>query len=83
IKQHTEIIQNNWFYGPVCIDRNYRGKNILKILFDSVCSYNQGKPIAFINADNLRSLFAHKKIGMSNVTNFEFNGTSYHLMVGN
>ncbi|MBG5927434.1 MULTISPECIES: N-acetyltransferase [Providencia] len=83
IKQHTEIIQNNWFYGPVCIDRNYRGKNILKILFDSVCSYNQGKPIAFINADNLRSLFAHKKIGMSNVTNFEFNGTPYHLMVGN
>ncbi|AXH61207.1 N-acetyltransferase [Providencia huaxiensis] len=83
IKQHTNIIQGNWLYGPVCIDNAHRGKNILKTLFDEICSYNQGKPVAFINADNLRSLFAHKKIGMSNVTDFEFDGTTYHLMVGN
>ncbi|EJD6047260.1 MULTISPECIES: N-acetyltransferase [Providencia] len=82
IKQHAEIVQGNWFYGPVCIDSDYRGRNILKSLFDKICSYNQGKPIAFINADNLRSLMAHQKIGMSNATNFEFNGITYHLMVG-
>ncbi|EOV8086849.1 N-acetyltransferase [Providencia huaxiensis] len=82
IQQHADIIRGNWFYGPVCIDNDYRGKNILKNLFDEISSYNQGKPVAFINADNLRSLFAHKKIGMSNITDFEFDGTTYHLMIG-
>lgn len=82
LEQHAEIMRGNWFYGPVCIDSNYRGKNILKNLYDQICSYNSGKPIAFINADNLRSLSAHLKIGMINVADFEFNGTHYHLMKG-
>ncbi|MGG4608814.1 N-acetyltransferase [Providencia sp. Me31A] len=83
IEQYRAIIENNWFYGPVCIDKNYRGKNILKGLYNSICACHTGKPIAFINADNTRSLAAHLKIGMNNVAEFEFQNTSYILVKGN
>ncbi|HGN1705857.1 TPA: N-acetyltransferase [Providencia rettgeri] len=83
IEQHQAIIENNWFYGPVCIDTNYRGKNILKGLYNSICACHTGKPIAFINADNTRSLIAHLKIGMNTVAEFEFQNTPYFLVKGN
>lgn len=83
IEQYSAIIKNNWFYGPVCIDANYRGKNILKGLYNHICAYHTGKPIAFINADNTRSLAAHLKIGMNNVAQFEFQNMPYFLVIGN
>lgn len=39
IAQQFKMEMNNcWFYGPVCIDTAYRGKNILKSLYDAICA---------------------------------------------
>lgn len=78
---HQEM-QNNWFYGPVCIDAVYRGKNILPALYNTICKQHTGKPVAFINNDNLRSLKAHQRLGMQQVAQFVFEGTNYFLVIG-
>ncbi|EMB3081548.1 N-acetyltransferase [Providencia rettgeri] len=83
LEQNSGLMNGNWFYGPVCIDINYRGNNILKSLYDNICAFNTGKPVAFINAANHRSLAAHLKIGMHNVASFDFQGTHYYLVIGN
>lgn len=77
-----EITQNNWFYGPVCIDKSHRGKSLLKNLYQQICSLHGGHPIAFVNSENIRSLKAHQKLGMEVVKNFEFKGTSWWIIKG-
>lgn len=82
LEQFSDLMKNNWLYGPVCINKNYRGKNILKSLYDKVCALHTGKPVAFINAQNLRSLAAHQKLGMSIAANFIFDEIEYYLVIG-
>lgn len=82
IEQFPHLVKNNWFYGPVCINKEYRGKDILKTLYDKVCALNTGKPVAFINTKNLRSLAAHQKLDMSVVANFIFDEIEYYLVIG-
>ncbi|MEB6855429.1 N-acetyltransferase [Proteus cibi] len=77
-----DITQNNWFYGPVCIDQSHRGKSILKDLYQQICSLHGGHPIAFVNSENIRSLKAHQKLGMKVVKHFEFKGTSWWVIKG-
>ncbi|EMN4128472.1 N-acetyltransferase [Providencia vermicola] len=79
-QQFSEFMENNWFYGPVCIDKTYRGKGILQALFDALRAKHAGNPIAFINASNQRSLIAHQKIGMQEVAQFTFNNVDYYLV---
>lgn len=78
--QFPSLVKNNWLYGPVCIDENFRGGTILQSLFDKICSINKGKPIAFINNDNVRSIKAHAKLGMIRIADFDFKGTQYILV---
>ncbi len=72
-------------YGPVCIDRRYRGQGILKGLYGIMLEtlngqYNVG--VAFVSEKNPRSLRAHqKKLGMKVVDEFEFNGQKYWTLV--
>lgn len=81
-QRFPEITQNNWLYGPVCIDKSHRGKSLLKNLYQKICSLHGGHPIAFINCKNIRSLKAHQKLGMEIVKNFEFDGTSWWIVKG-
>lgn len=82
LEKFPNLLSDNWFYGPVCIDTNYRGKNILKTLYRHICALNTGKPVAFINTLNSRSLSAHQKLGMTIAANFTFEGTAYYLVIG-
>lgn len=81
-QRFPEITQNNWFYGPVCIDELHRGKSLLKDLYQQICSLHGGNPIAFINSENIRSLKAHQKLGMKLVKSFEFKDTSWWIIKG-
>ncbi|MBA5808581.1 N-acetyltransferase [Morganella morganii] len=81
-QQFGELLENNWFYGPVCIAKDYRGQGILSALYKQVCAENSGKPVAFINQDNERSVRAHLKSGMREAGHFICNETPYFLMIG-
>ncbi len=75
----------SFVYGPVCIDKQYRGKKILDGLFMVMMKTLQGHydaGIAFVSAQNLRSFNAHKiKLGMRIADEFEFNGQKYWALI--
>ncbi|OAT34817.1 acetyltransferase [Proteus myxofaciens] len=81
--QFPQITKNNWFYGPVCIDKRHRGKSLLLTIYQHICALQGGHPVAFINSENIPSLKAHKKIGMQPVTSFKFEDKLWWIMVGN
>lgn len=81
-QQFKKEMNNSWFYGPVCIDVSYRGKNILKSLYDAICAQQTGSPVAFINVDNIRSLKAHQKLGLQKIAEFSFDEIDYYLVKG-
>ncbi|HBO22824.1 N-acetyltransferase [Providencia sp.] len=78
--EYPSVINHNWFYGPVCIDKKFRGQNILEPLYQYICTRNTGKAVAFINTDNLRSIQAHHKLGMIEIAKFNYNDTEYLLV---
>lgn len=71
-------------YGPVCIERQYRGQGILEGLFGIMketlrADYDVG--IAFVSQQNLRSHQAHTaKLGMRVIDEFKFGGERYHTL---
>ncbi len=83
-------VENSFQYGPVCIDRTWRGSNALPLLFETMKSsfreaaltscdscYQMG--VTFINKKNPRSLAAHtRKLQLEVIDEFEFNGSSFH-----
>lgn len=79
-QQFPELTRSHWLYGPICIDAEFRGVTILKSLFDGICAQNSGKPCAFINSDNVRSIQAHEKLGMTTIAEFTFKNTPYVIV---
>lgn len=69
---------NTYAYGPVCIDRRYRRKGLLRGLYeaqkiDLAGAFEVG--VALISRDNPHSMDAHVKgLGMTEVGEFEVNG---------
>ena len=74
-------VENSFQYGPVCIDEAFRGKAILKQLFDLIQADYAGKfsfAITFINKVNERSFKAHARhTPLSIIGDFEFNDNQY------
>lgn len=74
--------KNSYQYGPICIDRDYRGTEVLPKVFDfSRMQMNQKYPIliTFINHVNQRSYHAHtQKLGLHLIKSFEFNNNAYY-----
>lgn len=74
--------ENSYQYGPVCIDTEYRGTDVLPNLFEF--SRLQMKDrysvlITFINHINNRSYEAHtRKLDLEVIKNFEFNNNHYY-----
>lgn len=73
--------ENSYQYGPICIDKAYRGTDVFPNLFEF--SRKQMKDrypilITFINQINPRSYRAHTKIGLELIKNFEFNNNQYY-----
>lgn len=75
-------VENSYQYGPVCIDKEYRGTEVLPNIFEF--SRIQMKDrfsflITFINQINHRSYHAHAvKLGLEVIKPFDFNGNHYY-----
>ncbi|WP_024955867.1 GNAT family N-acetyltransferase [Sulfurospirillum arcachonense] len=81
----TLSVKNSYQYGPVCIDKKYRGSGLLEELFDFARVEMAKKyPIlvTFVNKINPRSYAAHtKKLGLTLIQEFEYNNNSYYELV--
>ena len=81
---HTLTEENSYQYGPVCVDRTYRGTGVFERLFTySLESMAPRYPYmaTFINQINPRSYAAHtRKAGMEESGKFDWNGNHYWLM---
>ncbi len=77
--------KNSYQYGPVCVDKEYRGKQVLEKLFD-FARENMAKRfpilVTFINKINQRSYEAHtRKIGLEVIKEFSYNNNNYYELV--
>lgn len=76
---------NIFIYGPVLIDPKYRGRGILKSLFNAVKKYTEHDydlGAAFINDKNPHSLEVHVEgLGMSCLQPFESGDEKFQLVV--
>lgn len=77
--------QRVFLYGPVCLGAEWRGKGVLRQLFNAVKNRTQREfdvGALFINEDNPHSLAAHVDgLGMTALTTFHCNNQNYHLVV--
>ena len=80
----TLTVANSNQYGPVCIDKEWRGQGVLEQIFDYArAKMNKRFPIlvTFINKNNPRSLRAHtKKLNLDIISEFEFNNNQYYTL---
>jgi hypothetical protein len=74
-----------FLYGPACLGLAYRGRGLLRELYQGIKREVTGKydlGSAFIDEDNPRSLKAHaKSLGMSEVGRFAHDERSYRMLV--
>lgn len=75
-------LENSYQYGPIAIDKQYRGTDVLPNLFDfSRSTMEKRYPIliTFINKTNPRSFVAHsRKLGLDVIKEFQFNNNNYY-----
>jgi hypothetical protein len=71
-------------YGPICIDKKYRGQGLINSLFEfmrihTVKRYPLG--VTFINKTNIPSLKAHtEKLKWTVIDDFQFNDNDYYIL---
>jgi hypothetical protein len=71
-------------YGPVCVDSAYRGRGVLRGMYDTLRreiagDYDAG--VLFISRDNERSLAAHAQgLGMQLIGDFSFAERGYWIL---
>jgi hypothetical protein len=74
-------VENSYQYGPICIDKKFRGTEVLPNLFEfSRLQMKDRYPvlITFINQINDRSYHAHvTKLGLEVIKTFDFNSNHY------
>jgi len=77
--------ENSYQYGPICIDKHYRGGEALRGIFEFARSQMAPRyPIlvTFINKINPRSYAAHtRKLGLEVITEFGYNNNRYYELV--
>ena len=74
-------VENSYQYGPVCVDKKYRGSGVFEKLFDFArMEMNKKYPIliTFVNKINPRSVKVHvDKLGLDLLKEFRFNNNNY------
>lgn len=77
--------ENSYQYGPVCIDKDFRGSGLFEKLFYFALVQMAKRYkilVTFINKNNPRSYAAHtKKLGLEVIQEFEFNNNNYYELV--
>lgn len=67
-----------YLYGPICVAAENRGRGLAQAMFSELRRLEpQREGILFIRRDNPASLRAHAKMGMREVTGFEFGGIAF------
>lgn len=78
----TLTTENSFQYGPVCIDKAYRGKNVVCNIFETsrrIMCKRFPILITFINQANPRSFNAHtRKVGFEVIKTFDYNNNHYY-----
>jgi hypothetical protein len=78
---HQLSPDNSYQYGPVCIDKAFRGSGLLERIFDfsrEQMAVRYPVLVTFINRINTRSYAAHtQKLGLEVIAEFEFNNNHY------
>lgn len=78
-------VENSYQYGPICIDKRYRGSGVLEGIFEFARSQMAPRfPIlvTFINKINPRSYEAHtRKLGLEVIAEFSYNNNNYYELV--
>ncbi|MGL5112074.1 MAG: GNAT family acetyltransferase [Flavobacterium sp.] len=75
---------NSFQYGPICIDKNFRGQGIILSLFDYMKIHM--KPhyplsLTFINKTNIPSFKAHtEKLSWKVIDEFQYNHNQYYVL---
>jgi len=83
---HRRALQSyqSFVYGPVCVDRRFRGRGLLRGLYRTLRTEVTGKfdiGVAFVARDNAHSLSAHVQgLGMLDVGAFEFDARAYRIL---
>lgn len=75
---------NSFQYGPICIDKEYRGKGLIEPFFEFM-RVNMAEKfplgVTFINKTNIPSTKAHtEKLNWTIISDFEFNNNKYHIL---
>ncbi len=74
-------LSNSYQYGPVCVDKDYRGTGVFEKIFNFALDNMSNRFLimaTFINNTNQRSLSAHfNKLKLNKVSEFEFNHNHY------
>jgi predicted GNAT superfamily acetyltransferase len=74
----------SFVYGPVCVDRRFRGRGVLRGLYRALRAEVTDKfdiGVAFVAQDNAHSLSAHVQgLGMVDVGRFEFDARAYRIL---
>lgn len=80
-KNKEITVENSFQYAPVCIDKPYRGKGLLNLIFEEMRLVFVKKfpiSITFINSINVISEKAHtKRLGWEIIDRFAFNNNEY------
>lgn len=80
----TLTVENSYQYGPICIDKAYRGSEVLLELFDysrKLMAQRFRILVTFINHINPRSYTAHvDKLGLEVLKSFSFNDNQYYCL---
>ena len=75
---------NSYQYGPVCVDKDYRGTGVFeKVFFASLANMEKRFPymITFVNKVNPRSYAAHtRKALLDEVMDFSWNNNNYWML---
>lgn len=79
------LAAQSWLgYGPVVIDAGYRGRGLLRLLFDAIVTAWRGRAetgVAFVEEGNRRSMGAHVAgLGMTPIGRFDLDGRGYAVL---
>lgn len=80
-----EITTTNSFqYGPICIDKKYRGKGLINLFFEFMRIQMLKRyplSVTFINKTNKPSKKAHtEKLQWTIIGDFQFNNNNYYIL---
>lgn len=81
------VCNSSWiFYGPIVVDKKYRGQNLPKLKLDQIKplykSQNYKFAICFIDKENKPSLNVHtEKLNFNYVGDFVFSDKNYSILI--